>query len=135
MQRRVIEHALRDFRLAGVGLTAERKARFKTVMLELTQLQAKFEENVLDATNGWTRHVTDARAAARPQRDARRAGAAPRARAARCDGWLLTLDQPTYVAVVTDAESEPLRRDVLRGVDHARLGPGPERRALGQRRR
>ena len=60
VQKQVIEHALRDFRLAGVGLDAARKDRFKTVMLELTQLQAKFEENVLDATNGWTYHVTDA---------------------------------------------------------------------------
>jgi len=42
-----------------VGLPAERKARFKSAMLELTQLQAKFEENVLDATNAWTWHVAD----------------------------------------------------------------------------
>ena len=71
VQRQVIEHALRDFRLAGVGLPVERKERFKTVMLELTQLQAKFEENVLDATNGWTYHVADSERAARPERDAR----------------------------------------------------------------
>jgi len=51
VQRRLIEHAVRDFRLAGVGLPPERKERFKTAMLELAQLQAKFEENVLDATN------------------------------------------------------------------------------------
>src|SRR5690348_350452 len=59
VQRRVIEHAVRDFRLAGVGLPPERKERFKTAMLELAKLQAKFEENVLDATNAWSRHVTD----------------------------------------------------------------------------
>src|ERR1700720_3677609 len=59
VQKQVIEHALREFRLAGVGLPVERKERFKTVMLELTQLQAKFEENVLDATNGWMYHVAD----------------------------------------------------------------------------
>ena len=59
VQRRVIEHAVRDFRLAGVGLPPERKERFKTAMLELAQLQAKFEENVLDATNAWSRHITD----------------------------------------------------------------------------
>ncbi|HYP66422.1 MAG TPA: hypothetical protein VEQ14_08790, partial [Steroidobacteraceae bacterium] len=40
VQRRVIEHAVRDFRLAGVGLPPERKERFKTAMLELAQLQA-----------------------------------------------------------------------------------------------
>src|ERR1700746_3671726 len=58
-QRQLLAHRVRDFRLAGVGLPAERKERFKTAMLELTQLQAKFEENVLDATNAWTRQVTD----------------------------------------------------------------------------
>src|SRR6266478_640904 len=59
VQKQVIDHALRDFRLAGVGLDVERKERFKNVMLELTQLQAKFEENVLDATKGWSYHVFD----------------------------------------------------------------------------
>jgi oligopeptidase A len=109
VQRQVIEHALRDFRLAGVGLPAERKERFKAAMLELAQLQAKFEENVLDATNSWTRHVSDA---------AELAGlnemlieqARQRALEQGVAGWILRLDQPTYVAVVTDGESEPLRR-------------------------
>jgi len=109
VQRQLLEHRVRDFRLAGVGLPAERKERFKTAMLELTQLQAKFEENVLDATNNWTWHVTDAADLAGLNEmlieQARR-----RAAERGIPGWVLTLDQPTYVAVVTDAESEPLRR-------------------------
>ncbi|HXY97155.1 MAG TPA: M3 family metallopeptidase [Steroidobacteraceae bacterium] len=109
VQRQVIEHAVRDFRLAGVALPAEKKARFKTVMQELTQLQAKFEENVLDAANAWSWHVTD------PE-DLRGLNemlielAARRARERDAKGWILTLDQPTYVAVLTDAESGSLRR-------------------------
>src|ERR1700722_8400338 len=59
VQREVIEHALREFRLAGVALDAASKARFKAVMMELSRLSAKFEENVLDATNAWSHHVTD----------------------------------------------------------------------------
>jgi oligopeptidase A len=109
VQRRVIEHAVRDFRLAGVGLPPERKERFKTVMQELTQLQAKFEENVLDATNAWTRHITDADEL-RGLNEMLIELAARRAGERRADGWLLSLDQPTYVAVMTDAESEGLRR-------------------------
>ncbi|HEY8508294.1 MAG TPA: M3 family metallopeptidase, partial [Steroidobacteraceae bacterium] len=109
VQRRVIEHALRDFRLAGVGLDSERKQRFKQVMLELTQLQAKFEENVLDATNGWSHHVTNADEL-RGLNEVLIEQARKRAQDKQLDGWLLNLDQPTYVAVVTDAESEPLRR-------------------------
>jgi oligopeptidase A len=109
-QRRVLERALEDFRLAGVGLPKERKERYKTVVQELALLGAKFEENVLDAMNAWTRHVTDA---------AELSGINPviveqaRARAAEknLDGWLFALEQPTYVAVMNDADSETLRRD------------------------
>ncbi len=110
VQRQVIEHAMRDFRLAGVGLPAERKERFKTAMLELTQLQSKFEENVLDATTGWSRRVTDA-AELRGLNDMLIEQARRRAYERGEAGWILNLDQPTYVAVVTDAESEGLRRD------------------------
>ena len=109
VQKQVIEHSLRDFRLAGVALDAEKKERFKTVMLELTQLQAKFEENVLDATNGWTYRVTDA-TELKGLNEMLVEQARKRAHDERVEGWTLTLDQPTYVAVVTDAESETLRR-------------------------
>ncbi len=109
-QRRVLERALEDFRLAGVGLPTERKQRFKEVMQQLAQLGAKFEENVLDAMNTWSRRVTD---------PAELSGINPviveqaRARAAEqgLTGWVFLLEQPTYVAVIQDADSEVLRRD------------------------
>jgi oligopeptidase A len=109
-QRRVLERALEDFRLAGVGLPAESKQRFKEVMQQLAQLGAKFEENVLDAMNAWSRRVTD---------PAELAGINPviveqaRARAAEqaVEGWVFLLEQPTYVAVMQDADAENLRRD------------------------
>lgn len=109
VQSKVIEHALRDFRLAGVALDAARKDRFKAVMLELTQLQAKFEENVLDATNAWSTHVTD-RSQLAGLNESIVEQARQRAHDRRLEGWILTLDQPTYVAVITDAESASLRR-------------------------
>ena len=90
-------------------LPADRKQRFKTAMLELAQLQAKFEENVLDATNSWSRHVTDP-AELRGLNEMLIEQARRRAREKGAAGWILSLDQPTYVAVVTDAESESLRR-------------------------
>ncbi len=109
VQRRVLEHALRDFRLAGVGLDRERKERFKAAMLELTQLQAKFEENVLDATNGWSRHVTEAEEL-EGLNEVIIEQARQRAEEKGLEGYVLALDQPTYVAVLTDAESPVLRR-------------------------
>jgi len=108
-QRQLLAHRVRDFRLAGVGLASERKERFKTAMLELTQLQAKFEENVLDATNQWSWHVEDA-AELTGLNDMLIEQARRRAAERGLPGWVLSLDQPTYVAVVTDAQSERLRR-------------------------
>jgi oligopeptidase A len=108
-QRRVLERALEDFRLAGVGLPKARKERYKNVVQELATLGAKFEENVLDAMNAWSKHVTD---------ESQLAGINPviveqaRARAVEKNlpGWVFALEQPAYVAVMTDADSESLRR-------------------------
>ena len=108
-QLAVVDHALIDFRLAGVALDGPKKERFKAVMLELSSLGAKFEENVLDATNAFTFEVEamDQLAGLNAMIVAQ---ARERAEAAGKSGWLLGLDQPTYVAVVTDARSPDLRK-------------------------
>ena len=108
-QRKVVENALRDFRLAGVSLPPDRKQRFGEVMERLATAQAKFDENVLDATNAWSRHVTDER-----EIEGLPANARHRARAAAAgkDGWILSLDPPTYQAVMTHCANEALRREV-----------------------
>jgi oligopeptidase A len=108
-QRQVLDHHIRDFRLAGVGLDPQRKERFKAIMLELTQLQARFEENVLDATSGWSHHIAEA-AELEGLNEVIVEQARERARERGLEGYLLGLDQPTYVAVQTDAHSQPLRR-------------------------
>jgi oligopeptidase A len=108
--RRVLQHALRDFELAGVRLAAEPQARYRAIMQELAQLQARFEEQVLDSTLAFSRGVDEASLlAGLPDDITARARelAATEGRA----GWLLKLDQPTYVAVVTHAHSEALRRE------------------------
>jgi oligopeptidase A len=109
-QRKVVENALRDFRLAGVSLPEERKQRFGAVMERLATTQAQFDENVLDASNAWSRHVADERELeGLPVTTVQRARNA--AAAAGRDGWLLPLDAPTYQSVLTHAVSEPLRHD------------------------
>jgi oligopeptidase A len=110
-QRKLVQNALRDFRLAGVDLPPERKARYREVMQQLAQLGTKFSENVLDAGRAYTRSVTDdAELAGLPGNAIDRAAAD--AREANQLGWLFKLDQPTYMTVMTSAESEQLRRDI-----------------------
>ena len=109
-QRTLVEHALRDFRLSGVSLPAENKRRYGEVMEKLATTQAKFDENVMDATSAWSRRVTDAAELdGLPANTVARARAA--AEAAGDSGWLLALDPPNYQAVMTHASHEPLRRD------------------------
>ena len=109
-QRKLLENALRDFRLAGVSLPADRKQRFGQVMERLATVQAKFDENVLDATNAWSRHVVaEVELAGLPANTVQRARQT--AEAAGQSGWLLSLDAPNYQAVMTHAESETLRRE------------------------
>ena len=109
-QRKLLDNALRDFRLAGVALDATRKQRFREVMERLATVQARFDENVLDATNAWSRHVADAAdLAGLPVAVVDRARGA--AGAANRDGWLFTLDAPNYQAVLTHAENRALRRE------------------------
>ena len=107
-QRSAVELALRDFHLAGVDLAADNKARFKAVRRELAEIQARFEHNVQDASDAWQLGINDERelAGLAPQAMARaRAEAEARDRA----GWVLTLDYPTYHAVMTHAENRSLR--------------------------
>jgi oligopeptidase A len=127
-QRKLVENALRDFRLAGVDLPPERKARYREVMQQLAQLGTKFSENVLDAGRAYTRSVTDeTELAGLPSNAIDRAAAD--AREANQLGWLFKLDQPTYMTVMTSAESEQLRRDIYEAwvTRASELGPSAGR--------
>jgi oligopeptidase A len=127
-QLKLVENALRDFRLAGVDLPAERKTRYREVMQRLAQLGTKFSENVLDAGRAYARTVTDAaELAGLPPNAIDRAAAD--AREAKQPGWLFKLDQPTYMTVMTSAESAQLRRDIYEAwvTRGSELGPSAGR--------
>ncbi len=86
--RALMDQALRDFRLAGVALPDDRKRRFMQVMEELAELQAKFEQNLLDSMAAWSHRETDpARVEGIPGNVLARAAEA--AVAAGAAGWLL----------------------------------------------
>jgi oligopeptidase A len=110
-QRKVIDNALRDFRLSGVDLPPADRERFRKIQQSLSLLQTRFEENVLDATQGWTRHIADpALLAGLP--DSARALAAEAARQRGLPGWLFTLEFPSYFPVLQYADAGELRREM-----------------------
>ena len=111
--RSVVDHALRDFHLAGVDLPEAEKSRFKAIMQELAATQAAFEHNIQDASDAWLLHITDENELAGiPEQATRRA--AEEAEKRGLDGWALTLDYPTYDAVMTHADNRELRQKLYR---------------------
>jgi oligopeptidase A len=110
-QRRIIENALRDFRLSGVDLPPAEKQRFKEIAQELSRLGSQFQDHVMDATQGWTRHVEDESLLAGLP-DSAKAMAAQAASARGLTGWLFTLEFPSYIAIMTYADSRELRREL-----------------------
>jgi len=125
-QRAVIDHALRDFQLSGVALPAEQKARYKDIMQQLSQLQSKFQENVLDATQAWKKHITDETALAGLP-DSAKALARQTAARENLDGWLLTLELPSYMPVMNYADDGALRRELYEAYATRAAEFGPEK--------
>ena len=110
-QQKDIENTLRDFRLSGVDLPADKKAQYMANSKRLSELSSKFSDNLLDATQAWSKHITDA-AELDGLPDSAMAGAADRARADGKDGWLLTLDAPVFIAVMSHCRNAELRKEM-----------------------
>lgn len=112
-QRSAVDHALRDFRLAGVALDEADKNRFKEIMQKLAAIQADFEHNVQDASDAWSMHILDVNELVGiPQPTLNRA--AKHAASKKLKGWLLSLDYPTYDAIMTHAHERTLREKMYR---------------------
>ena len=109
-QQKIIQNALRDFKLSGIDLNAEKKQRYKEISLELSNLASKYEENLMDATNAWRKFITDEHALAGLPPSAL-AQAKQTAENDAQDGWMITLQFPSYIAVMTYADNRELRRE------------------------
>lgn len=108
-RRRVIDNTLRDMRLAGVALPDAAQARFKILQEELSGLTSRFEQNVLDATDAFTLPVMDGATLSGIPESVRTLARQTAEQAGR-DGFLFTLQAPSYVPVMTYADDRTLRR-------------------------
>lgn len=111
-QRTAIEHALRDFRLAGVALPAQQKTRYGELKSRLSELGSQFSENVLDATNAWSKELSEEALAGLPETAL--ASAREAARQAGVKGCLITLNFPSYQPVLTYCDDASLREEVYK---------------------
>ncbi len=108
-QKKVIQNELRDFKLAGITLSSEKKKCFAKLNKRLTKLQTKFEENLLDATHAWTYYLTDEKKLSGLPAHIIQA-AKNTAQKKHKKGWILTLDFPVYYAVMSYADNRDLRK-------------------------
>ena len=110
-QQKVLEHALRDFHLSGVDLPPEQKARYKGINLAISQLTSNFSDNLLDATNAWNKLITDETELVGLPESA--LGLAKQiAEQQGEEGWMLTLDFPCYMPVMSYADNRELRHEM-----------------------
>lgn len=109
-QKKIIKNALRDFRLSGIDLNTEAKARYKIIQQELSRLQTKFEENLLDSTHAWKKHITNKDDLSGLPESAL-ALAAQTAKNEDKSGWLFTLDFPSYMPIMQYADNGELRKE------------------------
>ncbi|MGH8505521.1 MAG: M3 family metallopeptidase [Stenotrophobium sp.] len=110
-RKKVVNDALRDFKLSGIALPEQEKNRYKEISLRLSELQTKFEENIMDSIQAWSKTVTDEALLAGMTAEAKQTARA-KAQAKNLDGWLLTLDFPSYDAVVTYSSNRELRQEL-----------------------
>jgi len=124
-QTMVIKHLLRDFNLAGVALPPAQKHRFAELSKELSQSGVRCEENVLDATEGWHKHITDPyELKGLPEIAIHAAKAA--AEQKQLPGWLFSLEAPSYLAVMLHANSPCLRQDMYTAFVTRASDQGPQ---------
>lgn len=110
-QQKTITDALRDFELSGIGLPADEQHRYGEISKRQSELGSQFSNNVLDATMGWSKQITDvAELAGMPESALAAAQAA--AEAKEQEGYLLTLDIPSYLPVMTYCDNQDLRREL-----------------------
>ncbi|MBY5994152.1 oligopeptidase A [Ferrimonas balearica] len=110
-QRKVVENGLRDFELSGIGLPEAQQKRYGEIVMRLSELSSTYSNQLLDATNAWSKLVTDVGALAGLP-DSALAAAKQSAALREQEGYLLTLEFPSYLAVMTYADDAELRREV-----------------------
>ena len=124
-QRKVIDNAMRDFRLSGIELEPAARDRYKAIMQELSKLTSTYSDNVLDATNAWHKQVSDAQLLTGLPETAR-ALARQTAEQRELEDWVFTLEFPSYMPVMTYADDRALREEMYTAFVTRASDQGPQ---------
>lgn len=112
-QQKAINNSLRDFKLSGISLPAEKQKRYGEIVARLSELSSKFSNNVLDSTMGWEKIIEDESLLAGLPPSALEA-AKQSALSKGLKGYRFTLEFPSYLPVMTYCENRSLREEMYR---------------------
>jgi oligopeptidase A len=125
-QKMIIKHAIRDFKLAGVNLSKDKREHLKQIHQQLSKLGNQFSQNILDATQAWEYHVTEENKTildGLPEHTILLAK--EKAAQKNQSGWILTLDVPSYSAVMDFAKDSKLRETFYTAYNTRASDQGP----------
>lgn len=123
-RRRSVDNALRDFTLSGIALDADRQQRFGIIVQRLAQLSTLFSNNVLDATMGWSKQLSDVSELAGVPAAAV-LGYARAAAEKDLQGYSISLDIPAYLPVMQYGDNRELRRELYLAYNTRASDQGP----------
>jgi len=119
-QKRIVEAAIRDAELSGVGLEGEVRSRFNQIQMELAELSTKFSNHVLDATKAFSMTLTSSDEVeglppSLKSLAAQAARAAGEEKATPEEGpWRITLDYPSYIPFMQHSTRRDLREKLYK---------------------
>ena len=123
-QQKVITNALRDFTLSGIALNNDDKKRYGEIVAKLSELSSQFNNNLLDATHAFTVNITNkAELTGLPESALQAAEAS--AKSKELDGYLFTLDIPSYLPVMMYCDNRELREQLYRAFVTRASNEGP----------
>jgi oligopeptidase A len=123
-QKKVVDNALRDFKLSGIALNDENKKRYGEIVTRLSELSSTFGNNLLDATHAYSVNITD-KSELSGLPDSAIEAATELAKEQEKQGWLFTLDIPSYLPVMMYSSNAKLREQLYRGFVSRASDQGP----------
>ena len=110
-QQKAIKNLIRDFKLSGIDLNEADQKTYAQIESKLSELTSRFSNNVLDATHGYTLHVTELEKLKGLPEGALKL-AKNEAENRKLDGYVFTLEMPSYLPFLTYCENRELRHEI-----------------------
>ena len=112
-QSTLLEKKYKSFARNGANLNQSDKEKLRSIDQQLAKLSLKFGENLLAETNAYEMHLTDVNQL-KGLPDSAKEAAAMTAKEKNKEGWVITLDYPSYVPFMTYAENRNLREQLAK---------------------